>query len=293
MAEQESQRQEPLEIKSLSLNLTPDTGADDALVAVRIVPEGRKGNVVFARSLRPEEDDDGTPVVVNPALGERLQFRSGAIQISIRDVDRHAKPEPDGYAPITNTIWTWLSIGNPVDPKLFRYLLATARRLDGTHGLLAQTASIMANLSGGFIGRREQLYRAISLAEILTVALGRSVDLLDGLPQQFSVTQPLPALINLKKGSIRQIRNAFEHIEDRALGQVRGKPHLDALTVFEQRDFVGQGKLTYGPHSLDLRAEVPQMLMEARQYIYGVAVEVAGPLRKLAPTIEFFGLEET
>jgi len=76
------------------------------------------------------------------------------------------------------------------------------------------------------------------------------------------------------------------------LGQVRGKPHPDALTVFDQRDFLGQGKLIYGVHSLDLRTEVPQMLVGARQYIYDVAVSVAGPARAMAPPVEFFGSEE-
>lgn len=264
---QADQGQELIEIRALSLNLTPEVGVDDVLVAVRIVPDGREGKVVFARTLRPEEDDDGTPVVVNPALGERLQFRSGSIEMSIQNVDRYATSGPDGYAPITNTIWTWLSIGNPVDPDLFRYLLAAARRLDGTQALLTQISSIMTNMSGGFIGRREQLFHAISIAEIFTVALGRSVDLLDRLQQHFSITPSLPTTIGSKKDSIRQIRNAFEHIEDRALGRVNRRPHPDALTVFEQRDFVGQGKLTYGSHSLDLHTEVPQIRIEARQYI--------------------------
>lgn len=292
MVDQESQTQEPIEIRSVSLNLTSEVGADDSLVALRVVPDGRDQNVVFARSLRPDEEDDGTPVVVNPALGERLLFRPGSIQISIRDVDRYAKAGPDGYAPITNTIWTWLSIGNPAAPELFNHLLAAARRLDGTHALLVQVSGIVEGLSGDFIGRREQSFRALSIAEILTVALGRSIDLLDVLQRRFSVTLSLPATIDSKKTSIRHIRNAFEHIEDRALGQVREKPHPDALTVFDQRDFLRQGRLTYGVHSLDLHTEVPQMLVEARQYIYDVAVSVAGPARDLAPPVEFFNSEK-
>jgi hypothetical protein len=156
-------------------------GPDDALVTVRIAPNGRDGNIVFARILRPDEDDDGIALVINPAAGERLQLRPQSIQISIRDVDRYAKSEPDGYAPITNTIWSWLIIGNPTSPERFRYLLVAGRRLDGTHALLIQVSSIMAGLSGGFIGRRERLFRAFSIAEILTVALVRRIDLLDGL----------------------------------------------------------------------------------------------------------------
>ena len=143
------------------------------------------------------------------------------------------------------------------------------------------------NLAEGFIGRRQQAFRAISITEILTVALGRSVDLLDGLRERFSLSPSLPTTIDSKRDSIREIRNAFEHIEDRALGQVRGKPHPDALTVFDQRNFISQGKLTYGEHSLDLHTEVPRMLVEARRYIYDAAVKVAGPARDWPMPLEF------
>ena len=163
MADPEDQKPEPVEIRALSLNLTPEVSADDMLVAVRVVPDGRDGNIVLARSLRPGEKDDGTPVVVKPALGERLQLRPGSVQISIRDVDRYAKQGPDGYAPITNTIWTYLSIGNPARPELLHYLLAAARRLDGTHTLLVEISNLLASPSGGFISRREQLYRSSSI----------------------------------------------------------------------------------------------------------------------------------
>lgn len=285
----ENQIQKPIEIEALSINLTSEVGADDALLAVRIVPDGRDGNVVFARTLRMDEEDDGRRVRVDPGAGERLQFRSGSVLISIQDVDRYAARGSNGYARITNTIWTWLSIGNPTDPKLFRYLLAASRRMDGTHFLLTEVSRMMGSLSGGFIGLREQYYSAISLAEILTVALGRTVDLLDGVQKHFSVTLPLPAAIQTRKESIREIRNAFEHIEDRAFGQVRGKPHPDALSVFEQDDFFQHGKLTYGPHSIDLRVEVPQLLLHGRQFIYDVAVEVAGDAREIKPPLNFFG----
>jgi hypothetical protein len=286
---QENQVLKPLEIEALSINLTSEVGADDALLALRIVPDGRDGNVVFARTLRINEEDDGRRVRVDPASGERLQFRSGSVHVSIQDVDRYAARGTDGYARITNTIWTWLAIGNPTDPKLFRYLLAASRRMDGTHFLLAEVSRIMGSLSGGFIGLREQYYSAISLAEILTVALGRTVDLLDGVQKHFSVAVPLPAAIETRKESIREIRNAFEHIEDRALGNVRGKPHPDALSVFEQDDFFQHGKLTYGSHSIDLRVEVPQLLLHGRQFIYDVAVEVAGDARAIRPPLNFFG----
>ena len=106
MAEGQGSKQGPIEIRSIALNLTPDVGADDVLVAVRLIPNGRHGNVVLARSLRPDEKDDDTPVVVSPAIGERLEIPPGDFQISIRDVDRSAKAGLHGYATITNKIST-------------------------------------------------------------------------------------------------------------------------------------------------------------------------------------------
>jgi len=280
--------QAPQEIRAVTINFTPEVGSDDVLIAAPVVPDGREGNTVFARTLRPDESGDGIPVVVNPAAGEQLAFRPGSLLISIRDIDRHSKPGPTGYAPITNTLWTWLMIGEPARPDLFRYLLAAARRLDGTHDLLVQIYETMANGSKGFIGRRAQWFRAVSIAEILAVALGRSIDLLDGLPRHFSITLSLPPVIEAKKRAIREIRNAFEHIEDRALGQVHRKPHPDALTVFDQREFITQGVLRYGTHALDMRTELPQILLLARTFIYNVAVSVAGPARQVDAEMRFF-----
>jgi hypothetical protein len=280
-----NEQQKPVEIRGISVNLTSEVGVDDSLITVRVVPDGREGSVVFGRGLQPGEKDDGAPIVLN--VGDRLEFRPNSILISIQDIDRHATAGPDGHAPITNTIWTWLNIGNPTGPQLFQYLLAAARRLDGTHDLLSQISSIMTGLDAGFLGIRAQVFRAVSLVEILMVGLGRSIDMLDSLQQHFAITSPLPRSIDSKKNSVRQIRNAFEHIEDRALGQVHGKPHPDALTVFQQRDFITHGKVTYASHSLDLRTELPQMLVDARNYIYSVAIEVASPARAMAPGLEF------
>jgi hypothetical protein len=278
----------PVEIRAISINFTPNVGADDLLLAVRVVPDGREGKVLFGRTLRPDEVDDDRPIVIDATAGESLQFRPGSVRFSIYDADRYGETGPDGYKPITNTIWTWLSFGSPTQPALFRHLLAGARRLDGAHALLADMTRVITNLSGGFIGKRSQIYQALAMAEILIVSVGRTVDLLDGLATRFGVTVPLPPLIESKKAGIREMRNAFEHIEDRALGQVRGHPHPDALSVFEQRAFLSQGKLTYAAHSLDLRSELPQIMLTARQYVFEVASSVAGEARDMAVTVEFF-----
>jgi hypothetical protein len=42
----------------------------------------------------------------------------------------------------------------------------------------------------------------------------------------------VPTSISSSQESLTAIRNAYEHIEDRALGQVNKKPHPEALTIF-------------------------------------------------------------
>jgi len=278
-----------VEIGAISLNLTPEVGADDLMIWVRVVPAGKEGLRVYGRSLLPDELDDGRKIVVNRSIGETLHFRPGSVRFSIQDVDRLSKAGPDGYRPITNTIWRWLSLGNPASPEQFRYLLAAGRRLDGTHAILMQVSQLMGDESGGFYQFTERFMRALALSEILAVSLGRTVDLLDGVHSRIGVALPLPTQIDVKKAGIRKLRNAFEHIEDRALGQVNGQPHPDAVSVFEQRAFITKGELTYAGFTLGLRDELPQLLLAARDYVFGAAVKIAGDARVMNVPLNPFG----
>ena len=61
------------------------------------------------------------------------------------------------------------------------------------------------------------------------------------------------------------------------MGQVRNKPHQDAISIFHQPDFFKSGVLRYASHSLDLVKEVLPALVAGRQYIFDVAVEKSGP----------------
>jgi len=163
----------PTKVRFLSTNVTPEVGANDGLVAVRVVPAGRDGTSVYGRTLKPGEVDPGIPVTYDPYAGEELHFRPGSVQIAIQDVDRMTKPGPDGYATISNTMWTWLIVGGPTDPTLFRFLLAASRRLDTAHSLYTQVEAALGSISGPYPNQREQAFAALGLSEVLCVALGK------------------------------------------------------------------------------------------------------------------------
>jgi hypothetical protein len=138
-----------------------------------------------------------------------------------------------------------------------------------------------------FIKARRRLFGALGLAETMCVALGRALDMLARVPSQFSISVSLPPSVSRLLPALREIRNAFEHIEDRALGNVQRKPHADALSIFDQRELVSRGVLRYGAHSLDLQDEILPMLVQARHFVLDAAIETAGAVRTLEDLIRF------
>jgi hypothetical protein len=277
----------PHEIRSVGINVTNQVGANDALIFVRVVPAGRQGNRVLGRTLGLTEADTGEPVAFYPYRGEELHFPGGSIQITVRDLDRLAKPDEHGYAHLANIVWTWLYVGVPPDPAFFRFLLAAARRLDTAHALFVRILALMTERQESFIATRQRLFEALAFAETMCGALNRAIDMLYLIPQTFPVKVTVPAIVTSKREPLRQIRNAFEHIEDRAMGNEHRRPHPDALSIFDQSDFVSNGVLRYGSHFLDLKSEVPQMLVESRRALLEAAVATAGTSKSPNADITF------
>ena len=53
-------------ITYMSFNLGPDAGVDDNLVGIRVIPTGRDGSTVLARTLNYGELDSGEGIVLEP-----------------------------------------------------------------------------------------------------------------------------------------------------------------------------------------------------------------------------------
>ncbi len=93
-----------------------------------------------------------------------------------------------------------------------------------------------------------------------------------GLTNRGSLVRTQPRPLASKLTAVTQIRNAYEHIEDRAMGTERGA-HPDALTIFDYRDLLSNDRVSYGTYSLDLQAEVPALIAEARRFLKDVAAD--------------------
>lgn len=277
----------PHDIRFVSVSLTNQVGANDSLIAVRVVPMGRIGNRVLGRTLTANEEDTDQPISFYPYRGEELHFPPGSIQITVRDLDRLAKADEHGYAHLSNIVWTWLFVGAPPDPMLFRFLVAAARRLDTAHALFVSVHARMSEGPASFTSVRQRFFEALAVAEVMCVALARAVDMLRSVSARFGVAISMPPIVTSKLEALREIRDAFEHIDERALGNRRTTPHQDALSVFDQKDFITSGVLRYGTRSLDLTSEVPHMLVEARRTFLEVAVAAAGAAKTINGEITF------
>ena len=260
-------------ISWMSLNLGPQVGEDDAIVRVRVVPIRRDDRSVYARTLNFGEQDNGELIKVDP--GDTLVFQSGSMKVTIMDVDRYSEPASDGYAPIANTIWSWAGIPPRMGPpEVHNYMLAAARRLDIAHvhcmGALGSLAKSSSEQS--FLKSRAIMFEALGHAESMCIALGRTINMLKQSEERVSARITIPEAMEVVESRVLSIRNAFEHIDERAQGRARHEGPADAMSVFKQSDFFTSGILRYAGQSLDIVDEaVPAMIAGRKAILNAVA----------------------
>ena len=272
-------------ITHLSLNI--GSGEDELLlVGIRVIPAGRDGSTVLARTLNHGEPDSGEGIVLQP--GERLLFPPGSIKATVQDIDRVNTPDSYGYAVIANTVWTWLQIGPSPDPKFFEYLFAAARRLDSAHALCVSVMSEFGNNANWLsIKSRERVFRALGNAELMCIALNRADMMIKDIVAMWPVATTLPDEVDTILPALSAIRNAFEHIDERAMGRARHEHETDAVSIFNQIEFVTSGILRYANYSPDLRSQVIPALIASRTFIFGVATERGGSAKTVNVPIDF------
>ena len=237
------------------------------LFAGRIIPIRREGNVVYARTLRRGEEDTGE--VVNLEPGDRLVFPAGGIVVDSRDIDEHYNPKgPGGYRPVANTVWTWYQVATE---KLgfFLFLFAFARRTDAAHALWVSAieARDKARKEDG-IPQRQAHFNALAAAEMAIVALGRCYRMVIALVEKHCPELQVPDSVTKTREAVLEMRNAFEHIDERAEAKVgRDKFDADALTIFNQPNFVKASILQYGGYKLNFESDVVAALVDCRDLV--------------------------
>ena len=224
---------------------------------------------MYARSLRLGEEDSGE--VVHVPAGKRLVIRAGDLSIDSEELDAKSPKGRGGYAPVADTIWTWYQIAGVEDTKLLMLVLAAARRLDATHVFWSETMGALEEaptLAGNL--RRSALFRALAMAEVTLISLSREMEMISRLEKEFSLGLQISEIFDSNMKALRRMRNALEHIDDRAMGQATDGTADSAMSIFFQPYFVDQGILTYAGDALSFAEGAPLVLRECRELIKSV-----------------------
>ena len=281
-------------IRYISLNLGPIAGVDDTVTGIRVVPTKEAGRVVYGRTLNVGESaHDAEGIRVDP--GRTIIFPPGSIKITIRDTDRYAKFGPDGYAPVTNTVWSWINIPpQTFDQESHYYLLSTARRLDVAHAQCVQTLVRLRESSqqSSFLKKRTFLFNSLGHAESMCIALNRAIRMICQAKSRIFVKAEIPADVSLISNKVKSFRDAIEHIDDRAFGEARREAPTDAMSIFDQTKFFLSGVLTYAGLSLNIGKEIVPAMVAARQFVLD-AVTVAGSTKTINTEIKWTIPERT
>ena len=153
----------------------------------------------------------------------------------------------------------------------FVYLFALARRLDAAHAAWELAIRERDNArSEGAIGRRIGFVRALSEAEVAIIALHRAMQMLLRFNDVFPLGLEIPDSLRKLSPLVKDMRDAFEHIGERAQGNIRGKMDAEALTIFDQPDFIGSSVLHYRGKDLHFCQDVLAALLSCRELVLKV-----------------------
>ena len=246
-------------------------GGSNFLYAARLVEMKREGNTVYARTMRRGEEDTGKGIHFDS--GGRLVILRGEMIIDWRDLDEYHNPVGLGdYRPIANTVWAWCQFATE-RLDFFLFLFALARRTDAAHSLWTSAirARDTAREGQGSVSARQAHLAALAAAEMSIIALGRCYRMVEGLVKKFCPGLSVPDGVAETRDAVKAMRDAFEHIDERAEGKVKiNELHPEALTIFNQPDFVASSMLRYRQHQLNFESQVIRALVDCRELVMDV-----------------------
>ena len=196
------------------------------------MPVLQEPGCVIARTLRFGEPDTGALVHERP--GDQLVLKDMVVELDHLDQQESLALAGTlagaGAAPLTPVLFAWLRLGPGYDEDRTRNVLAAARRLDrATQLLLDVHRDRRRQLDGelddqGGPAIRRSITELFGTVEVALVARGRAVDMVAKAEAKIDCQVPVPAQVLDCGPAVKAIRDALEHVEDRAVGQVH-KPH--------------------------------------------------------------------
>ncbi len=194
-------------------------------------------------------------------------------------------PRPDGYEPLGIGLMSYAGLAGFPREEAFWYIVSAARRLDTAHRLFEHVRQGLDSYQGSQ-ENIEELFAVLGSVELAMVALHRAVDMAYRAGNQLGATTTWPAKVEGKREAIAQLRNGYEHIDDRALGKIgsgkkaynKKQAHTLFANVYGQGDLgaslIRDRELTYRGWSLGIDAEATELFKAVRKYLRDAGVEI-------------------
>ena len=184
-----------------------------------------------------------------------------------------ARCRSDGYVPLTYAVMVWSGFHDKPRDARFWYFSSLARKLDFAHLQFERVRVGIAALKTPSEYLLETAMEVLSDAEAAMTALHRACSMSEGLQQLYGAPA-LPRFVTIGRlKAIEELRHAYEHVDDRALGCIyRNKPDIaEAHSVFLKADFgrnlVELHQLSYRQWTFDVDSEASTVCTALRDYV--------------------------
>jgi hypothetical protein len=192
-----------------------------------------------------------------------------------------APPRSDGYRPVSDALWVWARILGFPPQDQFRLVMVAGRRLDSGHRQIERVrAGLKAMPALGSPAGRTAVHDIVGDADLAVIAIDKALDIVSCLYGRFGVRASLPAIVATHRPLIASLRDHHAHIDERAVGRIRGRPHPDAEKAFEAAMLIRDRVLTDGTDALSIDADMTELLIATRTHLVRVWEELVERARK-------------
>jgi hypothetical protein len=197
----------------------------------------------------------------------------------------HAKVEQaarsDGYRPICDPLWVWARLLGFPGAEEYRLVLAAARRLDTGHQQIQRVRDAIASMPPlESPAGRQRAHEVIGDAEMGVWAIDKAIEIALSLSGRYCVRAPMPEVMRAKQPLLTRLRDHYSHIDERALGRVKGEQDPTAVEAFQFPALLTDRILTDGRQSLDIDDETTTLCVAIRDYLVAVWTELVDRAHK-------------
>ncbi|MDP9343944.1 MAG: hypothetical protein M3Q23_18005 [Actinomycetota bacterium] len=180
------------------------------------------------------------------------------------NIDLREEARPDGYRPLAAGWARSIFFLVPPHPN-WRYLLTAARCLDGAHRQFELLREDLERYTPS-VARAMDL---VNEAELAIMALHRALTMAQSVSTRVGISRPMPARIARRARGIKELRDSFAHIDERAAGMRRGRADpRDVMRLYRGgAALLDTRTVRFGRWSLCVDKPATDLMVEVRGYL--------------------------